>query len=263
MDVRAIVIATLLTSAVGCDVSVEHREDRTSAVWSDDGAEIATFHREYSVLVHGGLKGGTIEDIYDVRFTPHVRDVASGTERAVGDSRDGVPFDLYWMRTQGYLVMSYVRDDVEYFEYVNAASGQAAELRPPCRAIDRVVCTAIPSPDGTMIAVVEQALVANRMILELHRASDLALVVRAEHPSMQAVEQMTWHPDGSFLFSVNSDTSETWRLTNDGLTRQVTPPGCFAPSTTSSQVDGDGRVVAADGTITGEIDAPFGCQVTQ
>jgi hypothetical protein len=264
MRMSPLLTLAVIGTGIGCDARVEHREDNVGAVWSDDGLEVAMFHRSYSVAYHDGLKGGQVGTLLDVSFTPQIRDQASTMDRPIGEPREGDPWDLYLMRSAGFIVLSFQvtsgNDVIEFFERVDLATGQSIALRPPCHRAERISCEAIPSPDGSLIALVERA-TGESVRIELRRASDLGVVAMAERPTDSAgASEQTWHPDGSFLFSVDDYTHETWRLTADGALDSVAPPACFAPQTTSSSVDTSGRILANDGTLSQELGKPFGCQ---
>ncbi|MGE0867662.1 MAG: hypothetical protein AB7P03_03810 [Kofleriaceae bacterium] len=253
-----------LVAVVACDAHLEDRQDVTGAVWSDDDLEVAAFRREYSVLIHDEIKGGEIERLMDMTFTPIARDLATGAEREIGGSYAGTPRRLHFMRSAGYLSIAFEIgaevDIIDHFERIDLATGEAVELRAPCSRIADLWCSALPSPDGALIAIVEKALVGSRTRVELRRASDGGIAAEAEVPAAEAGDRMTWHPSGAFVFSVNSETGETWQLSEDGTLAVVPVPPCFSPATTSSAVSSQGRVLLADGTLGGELAEPFGCQ---
>lgn len=127
---------------------------------------------------------------------------------------------LYWMRTQGYVV-------VDGRETLVVDETGAERFR-----IGSVGDT-VPSPDGAVIAAVGYEWVV--WSVEMLDAGDGRSRVTVEVPIVAAGWwAFTWTPDGRLVVQTDADRGLAVAIAVDGTTEVVPEPACWSPRTTSS-----------------------------
>jgi hypothetical protein len=188
----------------GCSREEEH----LTAVWADDGAGIATYRLVQSCPVPVVPLPMKVAPCEPERAELEVDGAAPWRVELDG-------WDLYWMRSQGYLLLvgldrAVLYDDRSGLERLGLERDTAV----------------IPSPDGQVLARVTSY--AERWWVEMLRASDGALLAQVGVPLAQGAyhEGYTWTPSGRFVVQTDPDNGRAVAISVDGTTEEVDEPGC-------------------------------------
>jgi len=234
----------LLPLSIGCwSESVQPDQ----VVWSDDGTEKLVIELLFE-------EKGAIGDTSNKRNFRHQLLRADGTE-PVGDVREGQNgAELYFMKSRGYIVSTYLDDSA----IVRTLHTSLRDLRtvpvPEFSPTDPGYF--VPSPSGEHIARVASG-GANIDILD---GNFLTVLGQVSLPVTGGAD-WTWRPDGLFVIATEG---EAWAIDPDGGVTNTDIPACFYPKTTSSPISADGEFIYMDaaGIQTGATDpsTAFGCQ---
>jgi hypothetical protein len=225
-------------------------EEQLTAVWADDGAGIATYRLTLSCPPALPM-ASKMAPCKTERAELHVE---GGREPIQVESAEDVgSVALYWMRSQGYLLIQ----DSDLAVLYDDQSG-LERLRIELELFSPV----IPSPDGEVLARVTEY--THSLWVEMLRASDAALLAEVGVPldSSQEVSRSshryTWTPSGRFVVQTEPDHGRALAISVDGTTEEVDEPGCWYPPTTSSEYNAEGEHALGEASI--EVSEAFGCQ---
>ena len=276
----------VLACSLGCPTGGNETPEEGVAypVWSEDDSEIAYIWFSYTDGPLYPVVGQTYED---TKWQVRLRNLDGSNDRELGPVFDGFcPWRLnayngeqgyalveehsffYWhagdearllmIRQDGVNVLQHVVVE-EDFGYADGAACGGRSNFP--------VSDAIPSPDGTVIAMVDMCANSSWEVRFIDSQS-LATLNEVSGP-LDATNgwdaDYTWMPNNTFVVT-DLTTNTSWSTSpNSPQTELTEQPGCYAPQTTSSSIAGDGRVLASDAdnqiTISSLNDGQaFGCQ---
>ena len=254
----------------GCPSSEEDSwtqvERITDVVWADDQTKIAYVLERYEEKVEGSapyLNVQTRNHRYSVFIAnpdgtePSERLVTQPT-RPLGELRYFAENDLLFIHD--------ARENIRaaWIHYSDGRSEKFAESTE--RACDGSVFATLPSPDGSLLALVRgdedpgclENTTINATVSLLNTADLSAALGPITLGFVSNSPALTWTPSGELLMS---DFETTYRLTE--VEWDLSPlPGCFEPQTASGSRGVDGREIwVENGTfMTQPGDAIWGCQ---
>jgi len=210
------------------------------------------------------------------RYQLFTQNVDGSNRRALGrENSQGIDGDIYYMKTAGYVLVSRTTTSdsgvsAKSFARIDLASGVKTELgndalNPDSNVPGNFICSwrnMIPSPDGTVIAVLSEPSTCTQMSasVEFLNASTLASMGNHEitfsgdlvNPNFHRALLYRWSPQGKFELGNNTTTDGTYVLTPGGETTQGPMLTCDWPKTSSSQYSADDMYAA----ITGSDESP-------
>jgi hypothetical protein len=227
-----------------------HIENVDQVVWSDDNSQQA-----YTVLMYEERSGYPLDGSLQKRDFRHQIFVQNedGTARRslTGERVRKSGNHLYFMKRAGYVMVDVFETSHQVRFDVIRLSGQQQTLL--TYLYDGDACDSlevIPSPDGALIAVLEQRAAGSgkllgtcvdaAVLMTLYDAGTLTPVNVAEWQISDPVE-CTWTPAGYFMVYTRAQVA--WSVGRDGVS-SGSPPGCSYPKTTSSPISSDGRLLA-------------------
>lgn len=122
----------------------------TSAVWSETGDEVAYIdleYREMDVVLSSTTRK------WNERFTLNIADSEGQYLRQWGEEFRGWPVEIYYLKEQGYILLSWYDSKGEYVSIIREG-GSSELVVPEARLGTGDLIRAFPSPHGSLIAVV-------------------------------------------------------------------------------------------------------------
>lgn len=223
-------------------------EEQLIAVWADDGAGIAMYRLTVSCL--WGPFPAKPAPCDPERAELQMEDGASSWRLPL-DAEEPGGTDLYWMHSQGYVLLQRMDSLVLMDDQTGREQLSWTDM----------LAGAIPSPDGDVLAF--PRLDAKRWWVEVLHASDGQPLLQLEIPLVPSVQRVapfahTWTPSGRFVVQTDPDNGRAVSISLDGSTEEIDEPGCWSPQTTSSQYNADGEHALGGDPI--DVSETFGCQ---
>ncbi|MBW2457900.1 MAG: hypothetical protein JRI68_25570 [Deltaproteobacteria bacterium] len=274
----AVAALALVAGITSCTWS--SKENIDTVTWSDDGQGQAFLRMRWEERkVYQILE--TITERRGYEHQLYVQSSDGSGRRSLTDFSTGRPSpELYYMKSQGYLiygavpqgaVMTLWRIDLQGNQRSIISSDAAYS---PCGAL-----SAVPSPDGSQLAVLERKLNPGSYAPpsppppdDHAQCQDVVTTVKLLDAASLALQgQWTWTADGFTEYGWMSDgafyvqaVSTSWRIDPQSGPVPVSQPACLFPKTTSSRVSAAGVSITpgpdSDDPVftTGSGGSPFG-----
>ena len=258
MTRNLLVTVPLALALVGSSACSRWRNKDTvaQAVWADDDSGQAYVVQLYQERKINQILE-TITERRNFRYQVFTQNPDGSGRRALTSARAGQAGpDLYYVRSQGYVLYGEVQDtplhvirkvDLNGNEQT-VVSGTA--MFGPCGAMD-----AVPSPDGTRLAVLEHQLVRGAYAPPgppppdaLAECQDIVISVRFyDAATLTRRGSWTWEANGFMEYGWGVDdefyvqtTDGSWRVDAAAGPQPTADPECLNPKTRSSNVSDDG-----------------------
>ncbi len=261
----------------GCNCASADRDIIETAIWADDDSEHLYVRHTFEERQRASPFPEAESITSDHRLRVFRRSL-EGASTPLGDWRDAEPGPAwYFMKGAGYVLGSVMTGGGVRYERWSLEGAVQPVLESPGTPDACSFSAAVPSPDGSLLAVVHRVgepstgpaipgcgpgtISLER--LDAHSLSRLSLTPPAQ---IDGRVQFTFAPDGrAFVFA----GTERFVLSDDGASLQPSTdaPGCTFPPTTSSNTSSFGQLIAAnslspeDPVVTIADGQPaFGCQ---
>jgi len=254
---RAATLALASALALTAACSKWKEKDTVSvAVWSDDDAGQAYVVQHYEERKINQILE-TITERRNFEYQVFVQNPNGSGRHALTPRRAGQSGpDLYFMKTQGYVIYGEVQDPpLHVLRRVNLLGNEqtvaeSTAMFAPCGAAN-----AVPSPDGSVLAVLEHRNVPGGYPPPgppppdaLAECQDIIISVRFLDASTLAEQgSWTWEADGFMEYGWTVDdeffvqtADGTWRVDATAGPQLAATPECLNPKTTSSNVSAGG-----------------------
>lgn len=225
------------------------------AVWADDDSGHAYIVTQWEERKVSHVLD-TVTERRNHEYQLFVQNADGSERRALTALRPGqLGPDLFFMKRQGYVIYSEVLDVPELVVHkVDLAGNEQTVARgdaffQPCGAL-----TAVPSPDGTRLAVFERESTSGAYPTgeaasgAIAECADITITVRfldAATLTQQGTwtweaygfTEYGWRPDDAFYVQAMDGS---WRVDPSEGPQVVATPACLVPKTTSSHVSSTG-----------------------
>lgn len=256
---RYVASTLALFCAVGATAACSPWKDKQNvsvAVWSDDDAGQAYAVQYYEERkIHQIIE--TITERRNYEYQVFVQSPNGSGRHALTPRRPGQAGpDLYYMKTRGYVIYGEVQDPpLHVLRKVDMAGNEQTVIEStamfqPCGAAN-----AVPSPDGTVLAVLEHRNVPGGYPPPgppppdaLPECQNIIVdVTFFDAATLTQLSAWTWEADGFMEYGWTPDdefyvqmVDGTWRVDPTTGPALATPPDCLEPKTTSSSVSAAG-----------------------
>lgn len=253
----AVALAAIAGSGAACVWS--EKETIQTVTWSDDDQGQAYLRMRWEERqVYQILETITERRSYEHQL--YVQSPGGSERRALTSMRAGRPVpELYYMRTQGYLIYGAMGDGaVVTLKRIDLQGNERAIITSdaaysPCGAL-----SAVPSPDGSVLALVERKLPAGAYAPpgppppdDPARCLGVVTSVKLLDAASLAVQgQWTWQHDGFTDYGWMTDNAfyvqavdTSWRIDPASGPQPVPQPACLFPRTTSSRISAAGIAI--------------------
>ncbi|MCP4697521.1 MAG: hypothetical protein GY862_11805 [Gammaproteobacteria bacterium] len=232
------------------------------AVWADDGSGIAIAILSSAETGNEPL-GAAKTSNGTFSHQIFVQNPDGSGRTLITDARQGRNGVIYYMKTQGYLVVETLLDNggVKYDKISLSGNKEITiiETSAPNRvckqeknsifagkSVPVVPHAVIPSPDGKTLAHVYSQACAEATV-DFLSAKDL-VTLDSQLISIQRPAQAAWHADGYLLVTLD-DGRTAWKINVNEDPVPASYPECKDLKTASSAVAADGRMVYMEGPI--------------
>ncbi|MDM8568294.1 hypothetical protein QUF50_02010 [Thiotrichales bacterium HSG1] len=242
----------LIILLAGCVGNISKPSQGKNVVWADDNSETAiiTSHPK--------------KDLHKIS----VQNIKTGEQRDITEWRDYKSGKIFYMKQAGYFIVeSILKNGARRFDKIAESGNEILIIETPdnknqpCtkKETAQVRHTVIPSPNGSQLAHVYSP-ECGMVTIEFLYANNLN-VFDTQTMNIDEPMRIKWHSDG-YIILVNYNNDKAWKVTPVALPLPISPPQCFEPVTTSSDISSDGEQVLFDGDklITKQVGIKFGCQ---
>lgn len=244
------------------------KEQYDKVVWADDGSEdIAIINANYEEVVGSAL---TTPERRQVKHQIITQRLDGTNQTEITDWRDNQEGAFYYMKQYGYFVIeSLLENGARRFDKIDLNGNEILIIETPdrehtpCADEQPIEPDVIPSPDGALLAHVYSQ-DCGQVTVEFLYANNLTTIDSQTLYDVVEPLHALWHPY-NYILLTNNDLTHAWQVAVQFAPTPVTPPNCFTPKTTSSDMSFDGRLVYVDENnkiMTKHVgqEEAFGCQ---
>lgn len=213
-------------------------------VWANDNSEIV-------VVVQSYEEKSSVFNHPEKRNFKHqlLTQKIEGTERKpLTQWRDAQVEDIFYMKSAEYLVVSSLLENgTRRFDKINSEGHwipivEENQIYQPClgKSPLQVDHQVIPSPNGEQLIEVYSP-ECGKATIEFLYANNLSFI-DSQTFNIDKPMKVLWHPDG-YVVMVSKTFDKAWQFSAQTPPLPISPPRCWSPVTSSSQVSSDGQMV--------------------